>query len=234
MRDDPGGARPRRSRRAAIRLAPCAMGAARLLIAVWLVGTGAVQAGVLLDGVLAEVDGRVVTASDVALARGLGALGFQSSAAPIGRADVDRFVDGWLAVRAARRLGIRASPDQVAQAWEALARRRGGSPALDEWLTRSGIEPSWARAMVAADVERQGFIEARFQAFAFVSEDDVLAALGPGPHDAARRASVRAGLEREAAERGLARWIEEARREATIRHVLAEGATVPCPLPMPP
>lgn len=205
-----------------------------LLLAVWLLGVGPVAAASVVDAVVGEVDGRVVTASDVALARGLGVLGFESSAASIALADVDRFAEGWLAVLAARRLGIRASPEQVAQAWEALARRVGGSPALDEWLSRSGIEPAWARAMVAADVERRGFIEVRFQAFAFVSEDEVAAALGPGPHEAARRASVRAGLEREAAARGLARWIEEARREATIRHVLPDGAPLPCPLPMPP
>lgn len=206
--------------------------AAALLAAVWLPGTGAAER--LVDAVLGEVDGRVVTASDVALARALGVLGLEASAAPISRGDVDRFADGWLAVAAARRLAIEVSPVEVDHEWQALAARVGGAHRLDEWLARAGVEPAWARAMLVADVERRRFIDLRFQAFAFVSEDEVVAALGPGPHDADRRASVRARLEREAAERGLARWVEDARREATIRHVLAEAASVPCPLPMPP
>jgi hypothetical protein len=120
-------------------------------------------------------------------------------------------------VTAARRLGLEASPAEIAQAWEALAGRVGGTGALDEWLERAGIEAAWARAMVAADVERRRFVDVRLRAFAFVSEDAVLAALGPGPHDATRRASTRERLERQEVERALARWIEEGCAK-TIRH----------------
>jgi len=46
-----------------------------------------------VDTVLGQVGSRTISASDVALARALGMLGFAPSAAPIERSDVERYVD---------------------------------------------------------------------------------------------------------------------------------------------
>src|SRR5262245_24100411 len=71
------------------------------------------------DAVLGVVDGKTVAASDIALARALGVLGFAPSPAPITRGDVERFANALLILDEAGRIGITAEPDQVERVWAA-------------------------------------------------------------------------------------------------------------------
>jgi len=82
-------------------------------------------------------------------------------------------------------------------------------------------------------VIRGRFFEARFAAFVFPDEAAVLAALGPGEHDEAAREAARNRLIREAADRAQAEWLQAARRGATIKLLLAPGATLAPPFPPP-
>jgi len=188
----------------------------------------------LADAALAEVAGALVTASDVALARALGAAGLSPSAAPIGRVDVQRVVAARLAVAEARRLVITVERETVEVTWERTAGQMGGAGALDAWLRRTGIAPEWARQVLAADLVRERFVEFRFRALVFIGEDEIDAELGPGDHSAEARRRVRERLAAAETDRQLDAWLDEATARAGVRYLLPPGATVPCPLPMPP
>jgi hypothetical protein len=187
----------------------------------------------VVDVILAELDGSVIAASDIALARALGLFGFVPSEAPIGVEDLDRFVVARLIVGEAGRLGIQGTAEEVERAWEAVGARVGGLGALTGWLEATGVEPGWARRLVEEDLRRERFVALRFRAFAFVTEAEVAAALGPGPQDEEARERMRERLQGAAVERGLAAWLEEARSRANLRRLLAPGAAVPNPIPMP-
>lgn len=187
----------------------------------------------LVDAVLAEVEGQVVAASDVALARALSLFGSSPSAEPIGYGDVERLVAGRLVVNEARRLGIGGTEPEVQESWDAAARRAGGQAGLDRWLEQAGVDRAWARSMIVADLEWRRFTDLRFRAFVFVPVDDVLAELGPGDHPPEARARARAALETREVERRLAEWRAETERRVAVRRLLAPEGSVACPLPMP-
>ena len=67
---------------------------------VLLLAPGVAAAAPFVDALLGVVEGRTVAASDIALARALGVLGFAPSTSPIAREDVERFVDVLLIVDA--------------------------------------------------------------------------------------------------------------------------------------
>jgi hypothetical protein len=183
-----------------------------------------------VDAVLVEVEGATVTASDVALARALDLFGFEPSDAPIGREDVERYVDAQLMAREATRLGIEGAAEA---AWDEVATRLSGRDALAAWLARVGIDLAWPRRLVEEDLRGRRFVDLRFRAFAFVAPDEVAAALGPGPHDDTARERARQRLEAEAVRREVAAWLAEARRGVRIRYALAPEAHVPSPFAMP-
>ena len=113
------------------------------------------------------------------------------------------------------------------------AARLGGPAALERWLAEVGVEPEWARALVADDARRRRFIQLRFEDFAFVMPDEVTAALGPGPHDPAAVEQARARLRAEEADRQLAAWLRETRGRVTVRRLMPDDARIPTPFPMP-
>jgi hypothetical protein len=179
-----------------------------------------------VDAVLAEVGGTLVTVSDLALARALGLSGLLPSAGSIADAEVERYLDAQLLSIEAARLAIEVSAEDVEQAWQAaLARAPAG------WFEEAGIEPEWGRRLVEADLRRRRFVELRFRAFAFVTESDVSAALGPGPHDEETQRRVREQLEAERMAGELETWREEARRRTGVRRLPAGSGGVPDPLP---
>ena len=189
--------------------------------------------GTFVDAALGSVDARVVTASEIALARALGLFGFAPSAAPIGAGDVERMLDAVLVLQEAEQLDIGGKPDEAEAAWRAAGERLGGQPALERWLVEVGVEPAWVRALVANDARWRRFIELRFKDFAFVTPDMVSAVLGPGPHDAAALERARARLRAEEAERQLAAWLREARERMTVRRLIPDDARIATPFPMP-
>ncbi len=214
---------------------PRAEASGEMLLAVRAAGPARAEASgeMFVDAVLAEVEGQVVTASDVALARALSLFGASPAAEPIRHADVERLITARLVVNEARRLGIGATGDDVEQAWDAATRRVGGPARLDRWLEQAGVGRAWAQSLLAADLEWQRFTDLRFRSFVFVPVDDVRAALGPGDHSLEAQARVRAELEAREIERRLAEWRIETERRVTVRRLLAPGASVACPLPMP-
>jgi hypothetical protein len=186
-----------------------------------------------LDAVVGELNGKTITASDIALARALGLFGLSPSASPIDAAAVERFTDVLLALEEAERLGLEAPAEQVEEGWRAAATRAGGIEALSAWLEQAAVDPAWARRLVVADLRWRRFLELRFRAFVFVTESEVEAELGPGEHPEAARARARADVVERAVRRSLTDWLAEARRRATVRGLLAPGEQIPVPFPMP-
>lgn len=178
----------------------------------------------LMDSVLAEVDSRPVTLSDVALARALGVLGLEPSAGPITDTELERYLEAQLALREAGQLAVEVSSADVDRAWE-LA----GGAALAARLDAVGIEPVWARRLLEADLRVDRFVDLRFRAFAFVTEFDVDEVLGPGSHDAATRARTRERLRAAKIAEAFATWKEDVRQRISIRQL--PGVTGPWPAP---
>lgn len=186
-----------------------------------------------LDAVLADVNGMTITASDAAIARGLGLFGIRQSEKPIQAADVKQLVDAWLIDAEAARLQIGPSPAEVEEAWKAAAARVGGMGALRGWLDQAGLDEAWVRRLIDADLRRRRFIEVRFRAFVFVSEEDVTKAIGPGPHVPEVREKTVNALREEVTARDVAAWLAEARARAAIRTTDAVKAGLPLPFPLP-
>jgi hypothetical protein len=189
-----------------------------------LAGASEAADGRLVDTVLAEIESRPVMLSDVALARALGVLGLTPAPGPITDADLGRYLDAQLAVREASQLAIEVSPADVDRAWEL-----SGGAALAERLAAVGIEPAWARRLLEADLLVARFVDLRFRDFAFVTDFDVDAALGPGSHDGATRARTRDRLRAEMVERAYTAWKDDARQRFPIRRI--PGANGPWPAP---
>jgi hypothetical protein len=186
-----------------------------------------------IDTLLAQVDARTIAASDIALARTLRVFGFEPSSSPITRTDVDRFVDVLLILAEAGKIGVEAEPAAVDTAWAAVAARAGGEAALTRWLEDKAIDRDWARVMVGEDIVKSRFLDARFAAFIFPDEETVTRALGPGQHDDDARERVRDRLIRQAAVEAQAKWVDDARRRASIKILLPDGGSVVPPFTLP-
>ena len=89
-----------------------------------LIWTGSARAEALfLDGLVADVDGVVVTASDVALGRALGVFGLTPTSGPLSPGEIRRYVDGQLLAREASRIGVQGTPADHVEAWAAAVQR---------------------------------------------------------------------------------------------------------------
>jgi hypothetical protein len=219
-------------RRADSGASPKLVGAALSLLAIFCTLGAALMSHAdvrFLDRVMVEIDGALVTASDVAIARALGLFELHPAPRAIDATDVDRYVDGRLLVREAARLGLETTAAERTEAWAAAASRAGGA-VLEAWLRLADVDPAWAQRLVDEDLMRRRFVELRFRDLAFVSEAEVTAALGPGAHGDAAREAVRARLEGDAARRRLGEWLVETRARSVIRRLVDEGAQVPDPL----
>jgi hypothetical protein len=182
----------------------------------------------VVDAVVAEIGGAIVAAGDVALARALGLFDLAPARGPLTEAEVTRYVDGWLLATEAISLAIEVPGEDMDRAWQAAL--DGGR---ELWLQAHGIEQAWARRLVEADVRRRRFAEVRFRAFAFVTESDVAAALGPGAHDEAARRRARERLEAERVGREIEAWRRDAMTRIVIRRVWPGPGPVPDPLDVP-
>jgi hypothetical protein len=198
-----------------------------------LLAPGVAAPAPLLDALIGVVDGKTVSASDIALARALGVLGLSPSTGPITREEIERYADVRLLLDEAGRIGISAGAEETERAWSAVVARGGSNGVLDRWLDAYAIDRAWARRLVEQDVVRVRFFEARFAAFVFPDEAAVTRALGPGQHDEAARETVRVRLTRQAADRAQAEWLQAARRRATIQILLPPGGSIAPPFPPP-
>jgi hypothetical protein len=204
-----------------------------LAVVVLVVAAPVAAAAAFLDAVLADVNGAIITASDVAIARALSLFGLKPSDAPIRLDDVHRVVDARLVAGEAVRLQITPAPADVDEAWRAAADRLRGGGALRQWLDQAGLDEAWVRTLVEADVRRRRFIEVRFRAFVFVTEEELTKTIGPGSHTAEVREQARNALREAGIARELAAWLTEARTRATIRQIDIAAGGVPIPFPMP-
>ena len=178
----------------------------------------------VVDEVLAEVGARPVTLSEVTLARALGVLGLEPSSGPVTDAELAKYLDAQLAVRAATQLGIEVPAADLDREWE-----NAGGAALTTRLAAVGVDADWARRLIEADLRVQRFVDLRFRAFAFVTDFDIDEALGPGPHDEATRTRTRDGLRAEMVARSFNAWREDARQRVPITRIPA----TPSPWPPP-
>lgn len=188
-------------------------------------GPAAARPG-LVETVVAVVNETPVLAGDVVLARALGLFGFEPAVGPLGPPEVERMIRARLVLEEAERVGIDASAPDVDEAWRGLADRAGGAEPLAAWLVEHAVETDWARRLLRDHVRHERFVELRFRAFVFVGEDEVDAALGPGPHPPEARDRTRERLRSAAAERRLAEWLREAAERARLRRLLAPDGTV--------
>lgn len=186
-----------------------------------------------VDTLLAQVDSRTIAASDVALARALGVFGLAASSSPITRAEIDRFVEVLLILAEAGRIGIEVEPAALDVAWAAVATRAGGEAALTRWLEEKAIDRDWARRLVGEDLVKSKFLDARFAAFVFPDDGAVTRALGPGQHDESAREQARERLIRQAAAEAQAKWLDDARRRASVKILLPDGGSVMPPFTLP-
>ena len=205
-------------------------------LAAWLLavtGCASTAAAQMVDTLVAVVESRTVAASDIALARALGTFGFTVSAAPMGRKDIERYVDVVLVLQESERIGISVESAETDRAWDAAVARAGGEATVQRWLDGNAIDRDWARHAVELDVRRQKFLAERFAAFVIPSEEDITKALAPGETDAAARERSRETLVRAAAEKAQAEWLDGTRRRAAIRVLIADGAVIAPPFPPP-
>jgi hypothetical protein len=211
------------------------LGRLAVIVVAWLLPTvaAALTSAQMLDTLVAVVDSKTVAASDIALARALGAFGYTPSNAPMRRADVERYIDVALILVESEQLGISVESAEVDRAWAAVAARAGGEATIQRWLDAYAIDRDWAHRVVELDVRRTKFFLERFAAFVVPSEDEVGGALGPGQHDDTAREQARERLVRTGAEKAQAEWLDAARRRAAIRILMADGVAIPSPFPPP-
>jgi hypothetical protein len=214
------------------RLLRAVLGLALALVAGGICSAGQ-AAESFLDAALASVDGRMIAASDVTIARALSLFGARPSDAPIQIPDARRLVDTRLIEQEAVQLTIGGSPQEIEEAWRAAAERIGGMPALRAWIDQAGLTEAWVRKLVEEDLRWRRFIDVRFHSFIFVSEDEVTQALGPGEHSPEVRERTREKLQTDATNRDVEAWLVEARKRATIRYAEFGEEGVPEPIPMP-
>jgi hypothetical protein len=155
------------------------------------------------DALLAVVEARTVAASDIALARALGVLGFAPSPSAIDRAEIQRFIDVLLLLEEAGRVGITADPAQVDRAWTAAVAGWGDEATFQHWLDAHALDRARARRLVEDDVVRARLVETRF-------------------------ADLMEGQTAEQAER---EWLEAARRREGIRVLVPPETSAALPFP---
>jgi hypothetical protein len=206
--------------------------AAALAVALW---AGSAAAATFLDAALADVNGSLIAASDVAVARALSLFGERPSADRILRPEVDRLVNAWLIDQEARQLRMGGTPEELETAWRQAADRVGGLAALDQWMRALNLDRTAVRQMVQSNLRWGRYIDLRFRAFVFVTDEDVAKALGPGEHSPVARQTAADRLRRDAIERDLSQWLAETRQQAVIRfsEIPADGVPLPFGPPRP-
>lgn len=200
---------------------------------------GAGQGGeVRLDRLLAEVNGRVITLSDLELARDLNAvLMFGRGGAPSSmREELERLVDQELLRRELERFGVEEEEGGYVQARLAELRKGyaeiGGLPAL---LRRLGLLETELVAYLRLQAKLLRFIDLRFKPFVSAGDDEIasyyeesfarrLRAAGlPVPPLAEAAEKIRSILIEEKVNAALDEWLRHARSASRIEYFLDEG-----------
>jgi hypothetical protein len=191
-----------------------------------------------LDRLLAEVNGRVITLSDLELARDLNAvLVFGRGGPPSGmRAELERLIDQELLRRELERFGVGEEESGYVQARLDELRRGyaeiGGLPAL---LRRLGLQETELVAYLRLQAKLLRFIDLRFKPFVSVGDDEVASyyeqsfarrlrdAGLPVPPPAEAAEKIRSILIEEKVNAALDEWLRNARSASRIEYFLDEG-----------
>src|SRR5262245_37459440 len=110
-----------------------------------------------VDSVVAEVEGSVVAASDIAVARALGLFGLAPAAGPLSSAEAERYADSRLLLHEATWIGVEVAEADRLAAWDAVAARMGGKTALAAWQADADIDVDRARRMIDDDLSVRRF-----------------------------------------------------------------------------
>ena len=141
------------------------MTAAALLVTVWLAAGTARAQEVLVDRVVARVEGQTVTLSDVRAAVGLGLIEGNETTA------VERLIDRQLMVNEVQRF---PPPEPPAADVEAEARRLESVQGLDVLLTATGIDRRRVQELARETLRIRSYLNQRFGTTTLLSEEEVL------------------------------------------------------------
>lgn len=194
--------------------------------------------GIRLDRLLAEVNGRVITLSDLELARDLNAvLMFGRGRPPSGmREELERLIDQELLRRELERFGmeeeeggyVQARMDELRKGYAEI----GGLPTL---LRRLGLQETELVDYLRLQAKLLRFIDRRFKPFVTVGEDEIVSyyeqsfsrrlrdAGLPVPPAAEAAEEIRSVLVEEKVNAALDEWLRNARSASRIEYFLDEG-----------
>jgi hypothetical protein len=202
-----------------------------LVISILLGAVSSVPAADEIDRLLAAVNGRVVTASDLRLARNLNTLivfGAQGNA-PLEQ-ELARLIDlEILRQELESSPAVAAEPARVEARLQDLRNAYAEIGGLNGFLRRLGLEESELRAYVALQVSVDNFVSSRFRPFVSPSEEECRAyyrdvlmprlAASPGTRVPPFE-EVSAGIARILTEQGvlsaLERWLTDVRQHLRI------------------
>jgi hypothetical protein len=180
----------------------------------------------LLDRVLATVEGRVITLSDVRAAQRLGLVNV-AGAGDAAAAALDRLIDRTvILIEVERYAPPEPDPSAVSERVGAVKARLGSPEQLAAALQLSGLDEASLDAWARNDLRIERYLQDRFAGAAEPTDEDIdgylrrhegdLARSGRAPNDpeARRQAREQVALERRAAL--VSEWVQSLRDRATI------------------
>ena len=192
-------------------------------VIVWALGFASLNAQMLLDRVVARVDGYAITLSDVRAAVGLGLVDVPPGAGD--EAAIEGVIERQLELAEVARF---APPEPAADAVDreaALLRMRAG-PRLPALMASTGLDEARIREIARDNLRVQAYLEQRFGATVQLAEEEVLQYYRIHPEEFTRddrlmpfaeaepMARERAAMERRAAM--LGQWHRDLRGRADI------------------
>jgi hypothetical protein len=200
---------------------------AALLTAFPAIASGRVG-GDVIDRVVAVVEGRLITLSDVRAVNALRLLEDDTPSAPVPEgADpvVERYIDRVLVLREVERYSP-APPDaaSVDAGLAAVAHRAGSPDALAEVLKSFGASSAWLRQWITDDLRIKAYVDQRFANAVQASDEDLESVFREHPSEFAGKDVNDPAVQEEARSRVmairrralLADWVAGLRRRAEI------------------
>lgn len=146
--------------------APTARRASQALIAALIVAAGLLAApsnGEVIERVLAVVDGRLITLSDVHTVRTLGLVQAAPATADLADPIVERLIDRVLILQEVERYAPPAPDEGIIDARvRVISQTEVASGALAERLAVLGVSEAWLRQWIRDDLRVQAYIDQRF------------------------------------------------------------------------
>lgn len=172
---------------------------------------------VLIDRVLATVDGHVITLSDVRAVRALGLVPEATQASGDGDAALEALIDRVLVLAEVDRY-MPPEPDPAAVDRGVADVRAKHAGSYQSVLVTSGLDESFVRLWIRSELRIEGYLAQRFAGVVEPSEDDIEAyrrahASEGRPLD---EAAVRTAVTTQRRQALVREWIDGLRARATI------------------